>query len=127
MRWFQPLGLPFQSHMGDLKGRAWRFWRNCAIAAGGDISWKTRPGGESAMYETKERYLEIVRAEVRKLEASCHCRVVDGEEGFCPHCGEHGTYDIETKGFVDAYGNSIYYSTVSYEWRCRICDIRRCH
>ncbi|SNB45629.1 hypothetical protein [Geobacter sp. DSM 9736] len=79
------------------------------------------------MYETPEQYLEIVKREVRKLEDICHCRIFDGENNFCPRCGEYGTWDIETKGFVDEYGNSIYYSTVYYEWRCRICDIRRCN
>ena len=77
------------------------------------------------MYETSEQYREIVRREVLVLEKACHCHIADGQSGFCPRCGEYGTWDIETKGFIDRYGNSIYYSTVFYEWRCRICDIRR--
>ena len=78
------------------------------------------------MYETLEQYREIVRREVRILEKACKCRVADGEHAFCPRCGAYGTWDIETKGFISAYGNSIYYSTVFNEWRCRICDMRRC-
>ncbi|MBJ6723834.1 hypothetical protein [Geomesophilobacter sediminis] len=77
------------------------------------------------MYETNEQYRLIVSREVRILEESCQCIIEDGKHGFCPRCGEHGTWDIATKGFIENYGNSIYYSTVYNEWRCRICDFRR--
>ena len=77
------------------------------------------------MYESTERYREIVRHEVQLLEKAKNCRIYDGTAGFCPRCGEYGTWDLETKGFISEYGNSIYYSTVFYGWRCRICDIRK--
>lgn len=79
------------------------------------------------MYEIPDEYRAIVKREILALERETHCHVVDGENAFCPRCGEFGTWNIEGKGFVGAYGNSIYYSTVFNQWRCRICDIRRCH
>lgn len=74
------------------------------------------------MYETREKYLEIVAREVRFLEKSCDCKITNGHAGFCPRCGHHGIWDIETIGFIHHEGNSIYYSTVFNEWRCGICD-----
>ena len=72
------------------------------------------------MYETKERYHEIVMREVLALERSKHLSIAHGQLGFCPRCGKLGTWDIASKGFN--YSNSIYYSTVFYDWRCRNCD-----
>jgi len=77
------------------------------------------------MYESTEKYLKIVRQEVQLLEKTRNCRICDGTAGLCPRCGACGTWDIETKGFIREYGNSIYYSTVFYDWRCRACDIRK--
>jgi hypothetical protein len=72
------------------------------------------------MYESGDKYLEIVRQEVQLLEKTKHCKVSHGEPGFCPRCHKTGTWDIASKGFN--FGNSIYYSTVFNEWRCRACD-----
>lgn len=78
------------------------------------------------MYETPEQYRKIVAREVLILEKLRHYSIAHGESGFCPRCGEYGTWDIATKGFMSDYDNSIYYSTVTYEWRCRVCDFKRC-
>lgn len=75
------------------------------------------------MYETKERYHEIVMREVVALERNSHNSITHGELGCCPRCGKIGTWDIASKGFN--YSNSIYYSTVFYDWRCRNCDTRK--
>ena len=74
------------------------------------------------MYESNEQYREIVRREVLVLEKVYHCKISNGDVGFCPRCGKHGIWDIATKGFIRNYGNSIYYSTVFNEWRCSICE-----
>ena len=76
------------------------------------------------MYETVEQYREIVRSQVVLLEKSCHCRISNGDTGLCPRCGEFGIWDIASKGFIHHDGNSIYFSTVFNEWRCRVCDAR---
>lgn len=76
------------------------------------------------MYETEEEYRILVRRELLNIEKSSRCTIGDGDMGLCPRCGEDGIWDIAGKGFGDGYGNSIYYSTVFNEWRCRICDMQ---
>ena len=77
------------------------------------------------MYENAKKYMEIVTKEVAALQNACKCSIHDGEPGRCPRCGLPGVWDIGSIGLHAGYGNSIYYSTVFYEWRCTICDYNR--
>lgn len=74
------------------------------------------------MFESEEKYHEIVEREARVLEATCSYHISHGEPGICPRCGRDGIWDIATKGFIHHQGNSIYYSTVFNQWRCGVCD-----
>lgn len=77
------------------------------------------------MYESGEQYMAVVRQKLLSLEKYVGHRVSHGEAGLCPKCGKDGTYDIDGLGFSGG-DNSIYYSTVYYEWRCRVCDFKSC-
>jgi len=77
------------------------------------------------MFEDKRQYEAIVREKVVVLEWVEGHRVEHGGAGECPRCGMPGEYDIAGLGFPADVDNSIYYSTVFDEWRCRICDYRR--
>ena len=76
------------------------------------------------MYENREEYEIIVRQRLIGLEWAIGRSIRHGEDGACPRCGLSGVFDVEGLGF--GRGNSIYYSTVYNEWRCRICDYRAC-
>lgn len=76
------------------------------------------------MYESEEAYQAVMKRERLVLENRCRCRIVDGYPGLCPSCGERGTWDIAGRGFGEGYGNSIYYSTIFHQWRCRFCEMR---
>jgi hypothetical protein len=78
------------------------------------------------MYESKEQYEAIIRDKLIVLEWATGQSIHHGDPGLCPLCHSPGTFDIEGLGFDLAAGNSIYYSTVYNEWRCRICDFRMC-
>ncbi len=78
------------------------------------------------MYENKEEYEVVVKREVVLLEWALGRRIRHNEGGLCPKCGNAGTFDIKGLGFDSHTGNSIYYSTVFNEWRCRLCDYRMC-
>lgn len=79
------------------------------------------------MYENRHQYEAIVREKVLFLEWAVGHRIEHGDLGICPHCGREGQYDLDGLGFTVDEANSIYYSTVFNEWRCRICDYRICH
>ncbi|NIQ98458.1 MAG: hypothetical protein GWO11_08625 [Desulfuromonadales bacterium] len=78
------------------------------------------------MYENKQQYEEILRDKVIMLEWAVGHPIHHGDAGLCPRCSSSGTFDIEGLGFDAESGNSIYYSTVFNEWRCRRCDFRLC-
>ncbi|BCR06321.1 hypothetical protein DESUT3_33900 [Desulfuromonas versatilis] len=78
------------------------------------------------MYENKEQYETLVREKVVLLEWSLGHRIHHQDTGSCPRCGSWGQFDIQGLGFAAGIGNSIYYSTVYDEWRCRVCDYRMC-
>jgi hypothetical protein len=77
------------------------------------------------MYESKKDYESLVRREVVTLEWALHRRIRHRDRALCPRCGRFGRFDLEGLGFMAGVGNSIYYSTVYNEWRCRICDFRQ--
>ncbi|BCS53870.1 hypothetical protein [Geobacter sp. SVR] len=77
------------------------------------------------MYENAKQYRDIVAKEVAALKVACKCPIHDGQAGRCPRCGRKGIWDIAGIGLHLGYGNSIYYSTVFYGWRCIMCDISR--
>lgn len=77
------------------------------------------------MYENREEYELIVRQRLIALEWAMGHSVRHGDPGLCPRCGLMGVFDVEGLGF--GRDNSIYYSTVYNEWRCRFCDYRTCH
>lgn len=77
------------------------------------------------MYESREEYEAIVRRHLLALEWLIGHSVRHGDRGTCPRCHLSGTFDVEGLGFGE--GNSIYYSTVRNEWRCRMCDFRMCN
>lgn len=79
------------------------------------------------MRENRKTYEAIVREKVLILEWAAGHRVRHGDAGVCPNCGADGQFDLEGLGFDADAGNSIYYSTVFDEWRCRICDFLICH
>ena len=79
------------------------------------------------MYENRQQYEAIVRKEVVVLEWAEGHPIEHGDPAECPNCGMPGQYDIHGLGFPPDVDNSIYYSTVFNEWRCRICDYRRIH
>jgi len=74
------------------------------------------------MYESRREYEARVAREVAVLEWALGRRVRHGEDGVCPRCGEEGCYDLLGLSFTAGDCNSIYYSTVFEEWRCRRCD-----
>jgi len=76
------------------------------------------------MNESRKEYRALVEDEVLVLEYLLGHRVWDGDEDHCPRCDEKGRYDLYEIGFNPKAGNSIYYSTVFNEWRCRLCDYR---
>lgn len=76
------------------------------------------------MYESRARYQKIVEDKVEVLETYYGHKIRHGEKGTCLRCHESGIYDLEGPGFAQGGGNAIYYSTVFYEWRCRLCDYR---
>jgi len=78
------------------------------------------------MNETSNEYESLIRREVASLERELRCRVRHLGRAFCPRCGESGRFDLKGLGFILGGGNSIYYSTVFNEWRCRVCDYRMC-
>lgn len=78
------------------------------------------------MYETSKEYREVVRREVITLEWALHRRIGHRDRACCPRCGQSGRFDLDGIGFGVGLGNSIYFSTVFGEWRCRICDHRMC-
>jgi hypothetical protein len=73
------------------------------------------------MYETRDEYESVVKRQVVFLEWALGRRIRDGETARCPRCGMKGCYDLDGLGFARDC-NSIYYSTVFNEWRCRVCD-----
>ncbi|MBE0599157.1 MAG: hypothetical protein IH614_18075 [Desulfuromonadales bacterium] len=77
------------------------------------------------MYENKEEYEAIVRRRLIALEWAVGHPIEHGAGGLCPRCGLSGNFDVEGLGF--SRGNSIYFSTVYQEWRCRVCDYRTIH
>jgi hypothetical protein len=78
------------------------------------------------MYETKRTYEALVQRQVVQLEWALHRRIRHHDRARCPRCGRSGRFDLEGLGFLRGVRNSIYYSTVFNEWRCRICDYRMC-
>ena len=76
------------------------------------------------MNETRKEYRGIVTYQVAILEWTLGHSVHERDSGVCPRCGESGTFDLHSLGFRPGAGNSIYYSTVFDEWRCRLCDFR---
>ncbi len=76
------------------------------------------------MYETRSRYQQIVDDKVMVLEAFYGHPIRHGQKSTCLRCHEEGYYDLKGLGFAPGGGNAIYYSTVFYEWRCRLCDYR---
>jgi hypothetical protein len=76
------------------------------------------------MYETRREYETVVRREVNLLEWALHRRIHHRDRARCPRCGRSGRFDLDGLGFALGMGNSIYFSTVFNEWRCRICDFR---
>jgi len=78
------------------------------------------------MYESRPHYAAIVRLQRVRLEARIGRPIHHLDRGVCPSCGEPGRFDIDGLGFSPLAGNSIYYSTVYDEWRCRLCDFRMC-
>lgn len=79
------------------------------------------------MFETRKEYEAIVRHQTLLLEWAAGRRIRHGDRGVCPRCGTVGRFDLDGPGFAPGAGNSIYYSTVFNEWRCRICDYRICY
>jgi hypothetical protein len=77
------------------------------------------------MFETRGEYEALVRRQVLLLERLVGHRIRHGAADYCPLCGVAGCFDLEGLGFAMDGCNSIYYSTVFNEWRCRICDYRR--
>lgn len=73
------------------------------------------------MYETRKEYECVVARQVVLLEWSIGGRVRHGDAARCPRCGGKGCFDLDGLGFARDC-NSVYYSTVFNEWRCRICD-----
>ncbi len=78
------------------------------------------------MYETRQQYEEILHDKLILLEWAVGHPIRHGDPGLCPRCHNPGTYDVDGLGFDLVAGNSIYYSTVFNEWRCRTCDFRLC-
>ncbi len=78
------------------------------------------------MYESKEQYEALVKEKVILLEWTLGHSIHHQDLGVCPRCGNWGQFDIRGLGFPPSIGNSIYYSTVFDEWRCRVCDYRIC-
>ena len=74
------------------------------------------------MNETPREYKSIVKDQVAILEWTLGHGVHQGDRGACPRCGKRGTFDLHEIGFAPGAGNSIYFSTVFDEWRCRLCD-----
>ena len=77
------------------------------------------------VYETRQEYESVVKRQVVVLEWALGRRVRHGESGLCPRCGMEGCFDLDGLGFARDC-NSLYYSTVFNEWRCRVCDYRMC-
>lgn len=78
------------------------------------------------MYETREEYEALVRRQVVRLERRLGRGVRNGAAALCPRCGIEGCFDLDGLGFAPGECNSIYFSTVFDEWRCRVCDFRMC-
>ncbi len=78
------------------------------------------------MYESREKYDNLVKHERIVLEWALGRSIHHSDAGFCPKCGYYGNYDINGLGFAPDITNSIYYSTVYGEWRCRKCDFSMC-
>jgi len=77
------------------------------------------------MYETRSEYEDVVKRQVVFLEWAVGRRIRHGDGARCPRCGAKGCYDLDGLGFA-SHCNSIYYSTVFNEWRCRFCDYLIC-
>jgi hypothetical protein len=77
------------------------------------------------MYETRNEYERVVKRQVVFLEWSLGQSIRHGEPARCPRCGMMGCFDLDGLGFTSDC-NSIYYSTVFNEWRCRVCDYLMC-
>lgn len=78
------------------------------------------------MYETKQEYETLARDQAAILGWQIGHTIHHRDQGLCPRCGDEGHFDIEGLGFFASDTNSIYYSAVFYEWRCRHCDYRMC-
>ena len=76
------------------------------------------------MYESKEAYQTQVRRETAKLEWVLGRTIKHKQMGVCPKCQTVGHFDLDGLGFSPGVDNSIYFSTVFDEWRCRMCDLR---
>ncbi|PLX76488.1 MAG: hypothetical protein C0615_06655 [Desulfuromonas sp.] len=76
------------------------------------------------MYESPRQYQKIVDDKVSVLETYYGHKIRHGQKATCLRCQEEGVYDLKGKGFAPGGGNAIYYSTVFFEWRCRLCDYR---
>jgi hypothetical protein len=77
------------------------------------------------MYETRDEYEGVVKRQVVFLEWALGRTIRHGEVARCPRCGMKGCFDLDGLGFAPDC-NSIYYSTVFNEWRCRVCDYLMC-
>jgi hypothetical protein len=77
------------------------------------------------VYETRQEYESVVKRQVVLLEWALGRKVRHGELGRCPRCGGKGCFDLDGLGFAHDC-NSVYYSTVFNEWRCRRCDYLMC-
>ena len=78
------------------------------------------------VYETRAEYETLLKDEVILLEWQLGHSVRHGNFGLCPRCRGEGNFDLEGLGFDSGADNSIYYSTVYGEWRCRRCDFNMC-
>jgi len=77
------------------------------------------------MYETREEYEYLVKGQVVRLEWALGHSIRHGDFVRCPRCGKKGCFDLNGLGFLRDC-NSVYFSTVFNEWRCRFCDYLMC-
>ncbi|PLX80897.1 MAG: hypothetical protein C0616_06700 [Desulfuromonas sp.] len=78
------------------------------------------------MYESRSQYRKLVEKQVKTLESELGYKVRQGQTDFFPRCMTTGKYDLHSLGFIPGVGNSIYFSSVFNEWRCRVCDFKMC-
>lgn len=77
------------------------------------------------MYKTREENESLVQQKVVLLEWSLSRSIRHGESVRCPWCGKNGCFDLNGPGFLRDR-NSVYFSTVFHERRCRFCNYLVC-